>query len=131
MNANSVNRSCGLPWAIVMCAIFAFTGCEDSDDTKVSNESEPEETELVPRFVYVANSGSNDVSGFRINPATGALTEIDGSPYPADGFSFAVDAAPDGRFLYAANRIADTISAYEIDPDSGELDELADSPYDG
>jgi hypothetical protein len=35
------------------------------------------------RFVYVANSMSNNVSGFTIDPTNGALTPISGSPFPA------------------------------------------------
>lgn len=35
------------------------------------------------QFVYVANSGSNDVSILKIDPTTGALTAIAGSPFAA------------------------------------------------
>ena len=38
---------------------------------------------LHAQFVYVANSGSNNVSGYTINATTGALTAIAGSPFPA------------------------------------------------
>ena len=34
-------------------------------------------------FVYVANDGSADVSGFRFDASTGGLTPITGSPFPA------------------------------------------------
>jgi len=36
-----------------------------------------------PEFVYVANRNSNDVSGYRIDATTGALTAISGSPFAA------------------------------------------------
>lgn len=32
-------------------------------------------------FIYVSNSGSNSVSGFSIDPGTGALTQVAGSPF--------------------------------------------------
>jgi 6-phosphogluconolactonase (cycloisomerase 2 family) len=35
------------------------------------------------RFVYVANEGSDDVSGYSINQTTGALTTLQTSPYAA------------------------------------------------
>ena len=35
------------------------------------------------RFAYVANGISNNVSGYTINPSTGALTAIAGSPFAA------------------------------------------------
>jgi 6-phosphogluconolactonase len=45
------------------------------------------------KFAYVANAGDNTVSGYTINPATGALTAIAGSPFAegAEPFSVAVD----------------------------------------
>ena len=35
------------------------------------------------QFLYVANDGSADVSGFRLNAASGALTPVASSPFPA------------------------------------------------
>ena len=35
------------------------------------------------QFLYVANDGSADVSGFRFDASTGGLTLITGSPFPA------------------------------------------------
>lgn len=35
------------------------------------------------KFAYVANAGSNSVSAFTINPTTGALTPVAGSPFAA------------------------------------------------
>ena len=34
-----------------------------------------------PRFAYVVNRGSNDISAYSINPATGTLAVIAGSPF--------------------------------------------------
>jgi DNA-binding beta-propeller fold protein YncE len=33
--------------------------------------------------VYVANSGSNDISAYTIDPTSGALTPVAGSPFAA------------------------------------------------
>src|SRR5258706_7872210 len=38
------------------------------------------------KFAYVANDGSNNVSGYTIDAATGALTTIPGSPLPPRAF---------------------------------------------
>jgi 6-phosphogluconolactonase len=35
------------------------------------------------KFLYVVNSGSNNVSVFAIDPASGSLTAIPNSPFPA------------------------------------------------
>ena len=38
---------------------------------------------LRAEFVYVANAGSSTVSAYRIDPTSGALTSVPGSPFPA------------------------------------------------
>jgi YVTN family beta-propeller protein len=38
-------------------------------------------------FAYVANENSNDVSAYSIDPTTGALTAVKGSPFGAGGGS--------------------------------------------
>jgi len=43
-------------------------------------------------FVYVVNADSNNVSGYTINPTTGALTAISGSPFAAGSRPFSVGA---------------------------------------
>lgn len=52
------------------------------------------------QFLYVANANSDTVSGFSINPATGALSAVPGSPFPtgmnSNPFSVAIDRA--GQF---------------------------------
>jgi len=45
-------------------------------------------------FAYVANVGSNNVSGYAINPTTGALTPIAGSPFAAGFLPESVAVAP-------------------------------------
>ena len=40
-------------------------------------------TNNAPRFVYVVNYGSNNISGFAIDDVTGSLTAMDGSPFPS------------------------------------------------
>ena len=34
-------------------------------------------------FLYVTNNGSNNVSAYAINPGTGALSAVNGSPFAA------------------------------------------------
>jgi 6-phosphogluconolactonase (cycloisomerase 2 family) len=59
-------------------------------------------------LLFVSNSGDQTISGFQINPATGALTAAPGSPVPGgltldlcQGISLA--ATPDGAFLMASS----------------------------
>lgn len=89
----------------------------------------------VARFVYVPNMVSNEVSAFSIDAASGALTPVQGSPFPAlapsrvDHFATSVATVVDERFLYVIgttgfadlSRVSYAVSAFRIDETSGGL----------
>ena len=79
----------------------------------------------VGNFLYVTNDGNNTVSGFSVDPGSGVLTGVPGSPFPtggtAGGFGISLGATPDGSFLFAANGDSSNIRAFAIDPDTGTL----------
>jgi DNA-binding beta-propeller fold protein YncE len=85
-------------------------------------------TELHAQFAYVANADSNDVSGFRIDSTTGALTPIPGSPFPAGSGPSSVAVDPAGRFAYVANGDSADVSGYRIDSTTGALTPIPGSP---
>jgi 6-phosphogluconolactonase len=67
------------------------------------------------RFAYVANRQSNSISGFAIDPGTGALTPLSGSPFASNGTTpTALTVDPNGQFLYVANNGSNSVSAYAI-----------------
>ena len=71
------------------------------------------------KYLYAANSGSNNISEYTIS-STGALTEV--TPRVPAGTSptlLAIDSA--GSFLYAVNSGSTDISVYSIDSSSGKL----------
>jgi 6-phosphogluconolactonase (cycloisomerase 2 family) len=78
------------------------------------------------RYVFVGNEGSNDVSAFAVNSATGALTAVPGSPFPAGTDPQAMLVWGDG--LFVANAGSDSISAYTIDASTGALAPLSPGP---
>lgn len=72
------------------------------------------------RYVYVANSGTNDISAYTISASTGALTPIANYGAGTSPVSIAVD--PTGRFAYAANAdTANNVYAYSINSATGAL----------
>ena len=86
------------------------------------------------QFAYVASNGSDSVSGYTIDPNTGALTAIAGSPFPAGSFPVSVAVDPSGKFAYVANNSPfsggnGNVSGYTIDPNTGALTAIADSPF--
>ncbi len=76
-------------------------------------------------YVFVGNGGSNDVSALAVNTATGTLTAIPGSPFPAGIHPQAMTLWGDG--LFVANSGSDNVSAYVIDG-SGALTVPPGSP---
>jgi len=80
------------------------------------------------KYLYTG-TGSNSVVGFRIDPATGALTLLPASPFASGNNSLAVGTDSSGRFLYALDHDDNTISAYTIDAASGALTPITGSPY--
>ncbi len=80
------------------------------------------------RFVFVANSGSNNISAFVANTTTGALTAVANSPFAAGTSPESVGSDDQGRFLYAANS-GGGVSAYLINRNDGSLAQAAGSPF--
>jgi hypothetical protein len=48
-------------------------------------------------FAYVANAHSNDVSAYKIDITTGALSPVSGSPFAAGSAPFSVAVDPSGK----------------------------------
>ncbi|SAL85896.1 3-carboxymuconate cyclase-like protein [Caballeronia arvi] len=72
------------------------------------------------RFVYVADRGKNAIVVYRVDAASGMLSEIQRAP--SDGvkpWSFCID--PSGRWLVVANQESGTVSVLAISPASGLL----------
>jgi 6-phosphogluconolactonase len=84
--------------------------------------------------IYSANSSmvteaDNQVHAFAIDPGTGALSEVAGSPYDAGlGPQYAAITG-DGAHLYVTNNGSQDITGYAIDPASGGLSPLGSSPF--
>jgi 6-phosphogluconolactonase (cycloisomerase 2 family) len=77
-----------------------------------------------PKFAYAANANAapnTNVSGFSIDPTTGGITQVSGSPFPAGTQAFSVAVEPSGRFAYVANNMSNNVSAFAINGTSGVL----------
>ncbi len=74
------------------------------------------------RFAYVVNQGSNGISAYSIDAASGALSPVAGSPFASTGttpVSAVVD--PNGAYLYVANHDSNNVSVFAIDDTTGAL----------
>jgi len=80
-------------------------------------------------FLYVANSGSNNVSAFAICDnlsttclvADGTLTAVTGSPFSSGLGPVSIAADPSGKFLYVADKQSNQVSEYKISTGTGAL----------
>ena len=69
------------------------------------------------RFLYVASSGGQNVSGFAIS-AGGTLTQA-GTPSPAGFSPLSVSADATGNLLYVTSGVDNSLSAFRIDQSTG------------
>src|SRR5712692_5008509 len=84
-----------------------------------------------PKFAYVANAGSNNVSAYTIDSTTGVLSPVPGSPFAAGSEPLSVAVDPSGKFAYVVNGnvIPGSVSAYTIDSATGALSPITGSPF--
>ena len=70
-----------------------------------------------------------NVSGFAVDPTSGALTALAGSPFAAGSSPSAVAADLSNKFLYVANKLSNNVSAFTVDAKTGALTEITGSPF--
>ena len=89
-------------------------------------------TAIVKDFLYAGNSGSDNVSAFSIDPVTGVLTPVPGSPFStggvADGIGMSLTTTPDDLFLIVANGSSMNITVFSVAA-NGALSPVAGSPF--
>jgi 6-phosphogluconolactonase len=85
------------------------------------------------KFVYVVNYDNvpalGNISAYIINGATGALTAVPGSPFPAGFLPYSVTIDSTGHFAYVANAGSNNVSAYTIVATTGALTAIPSSPF--
>jgi 6-phosphogluconolactonase (cycloisomerase 2 family) len=82
------------------------------------------------QFLYASDTSSAQVFGYAIDPTTGALSTLAGSPFTGVGSSPAgLGAAPGSAtgFLYAAD--GNRIDAFSVSPSSGLPNPVTGSPF--
>ncbi len=107
--------------AITTARIAAVTVTNPAPSGGASNPVNFTIGRFLPRFAYVANGNSNDVSMYTINATTGALTAMAPGTIAAGRFPQAVAVDPSGRFAYVATLEFDAVSMYTINATTGAL----------
>jgi len=90
-------------------------------------EVAPEGLVVTPngQFAFTTNSGSNDLTGYRIDVDTGDLTPVETQVLPAGDYSLAVH--PSGTVLFVAASSSARLESFSIDEVTGQLTPLGAS----
>ena len=86
---------------------------------------------FAPHLLYAVNQGDGTLAAFTLDPSTGNLTALAGSPFLIDGppgGDYSITSSPDGRFLFMANDATTAIRVYTIAP-NGTLSPIPGSPF--
>jgi 6-phosphogluconolactonase len=78
------------------------------------------------KFLYASERTTSTLSVFRVDAATGLITQIDTVPTEQQPRAFEID--PTGKFLYVVGEKSDSMTSYAIDPASGKLAKLKQYP---
>jgi 6-phosphogluconolactonase len=81
------------------------------------------------KFLYTANTITNNVSALAIDATTGSLTPIPGSPFAAGEAPIALAIDPTSRFVFVATLHSSNVSAFTIDSVTGALSPAPGSPF--
>ncbi len=90
ISAYTITLSTGVPSAVVNV----------SGSTSTATDTEPVAIAIDPalgRFVYTANYLGNSISGFKLNPNTGAVSYTQATPYPTGANPTALAIVPHGN----------------------------------
>ncbi len=78
-------------------------------------------------FIYVTNFGSNTISGYTLDPMTGIVSPMSGSPFPAE--SGPVSIALDFAWVYVASQGSNNLAEYTLAGSGGALVSVPGSPF--
>ncbi|MFQ5454698.1 MAG: beta-propeller fold lactonase family protein [Nitrospirota bacterium] len=100
---------------------YVITSANDAGEGDISDEFS-----AIPGnvFVYVANKGSNDITIYNIDMATGKLSYTGNAETKDSPSSLVTD--PTGRYLYMITDMSNLVSIYSIDSETGYLELIED-----
>jgi 6-phosphogluconolactonase (cycloisomerase 2 family) len=108
------------------CLWFALAGCGGS---MMATNTPPAPIMQNASLAFVTNTNSNTISVFQVDPTSGELSPVVGSPFPTDIGPEFLAVAAGSKFLFVGNSGSDTVSAFQIDATSGALTPVPGSPF--
>jgi 6-phosphogluconolactonase len=89
---------------------------------------DPSGTYLLVTNVYGSNGSGGDISVYAMDSGTGALTEVAGSPFPANTGPTAIQFTHSGSFVYVTNPNIGMVTGFSFSKSSGALTSVPGSP---
>jgi 6-phosphogluconolactonase (cycloisomerase 2 family) len=132
ISSDTCTKWCSLLATVLLATLLALAGCGGTSTIKPPPGGPPGGggSSAAPEFVYALNGSAGPaVAGFRIDPATGFLTPLLGSPFslglPGSVSVSAMAATPLTAFFYVADWFDKQIVVLRADANSGLLTQMA------
>ena len=96
----------------------------------VGNKPESMLVDIRATHLFVTNFQDGTIDSLLINPGTGALSAVSGSPYGTGTGPLCIAEDPsEGKFLYVVNYLSGSVSGYQLNGQTGQLSALANQPF--
>ena len=106
------------PSGLVILGLLLAAGCSTRDNSYT-------DASAASYYMYVLNSGDSTITGYQVNNATGALTQITGSPFSVRASATSFTATPSGKYIYTTHGGGTAgVAAYSVASDSGKITEV-------
>jgi 6-phosphogluconolactonase len=124
------SRALSFPQLFLLASMALLTFvCAACQGSSMQTSTPPPPTLQNPDFAFVANTNSNTISAFQLDPNTGTLAPLPGSPFAAGSEPEFMTADASGKFLFVANSGSGNVSAFQIAAQTGVLTPAPGSPF--
>jgi len=100
-------------------------GCGNSDESPAPPTPPP----AAAHFAYVSNSDSSNITAYKVDSASGALTAVVGSPFGGVDAPLGLAINPSADLLAVGNLNGGKISVFRVNKTSGTITPVTGSPF--
>jgi 6-phosphogluconolactonase (cycloisomerase 2 family) len=119
---STINLSAQPPCTAADFSLQTITG---SPFPTNANSPGPLAVDAYGKFLYVVNTGSGNISSFKISPTTGTLSIFLGAPVVAGQGANSIAIRSDDSWVFVANLTTGSLSQYAITQSTGILNPVA------